>query len=181
MKDFEVIPDVIDKSPEKILTVKFGNKSVNLGNILTPTEVKNVPEITWESGPNEFYTLLMTDPDAPSKSAPTFGEVRHWLVTNIHGSDLSTGEHITEFAGSGPPKDTGLHRYIFLLFKHPNKIEFDIPKTSNTSRCHRLKFNTKNFTKKYNLGDPLAGNFYQAQWDSYVEERNKKFSNCDTA
>lgn len=179
MQEFEVIPDVIDKSPEKILTVKFGDKSVNLGNTLTPTEVKNEPEITWESAPSDYYTLLMVDPDAPTKNAPMFREVRHWLVTNIQGSDLSTGEHITEYIGSGPPKHTGLHRYIFLLYKQPNKIDFDIPKTDATSRCHRLRFNTKKFAKKYNLGDAVSGNFYQAEWDSFVDERNKNIKNCD--
>lgn len=28
--------------------------------------------------------------------------------------------------------------------------------------------NTREFAKKYNLGNPIAGNFYQAQYDDYV-------------
>lgn len=29
-------------------------------------------------------------------------------------------------------------------------------------------FAIRKFAAKYNLGDPVAGNFYQAQWDDYV-------------
>lgn len=29
-------------------------------------------------------------------------------------------------------------------------------------------FAIRKFAGKYNLGDPIAGNFYQAQWDDYV-------------
>lgn len=54
------------------------------------------------------------DPDAPSREDPKWGEWRHWLVINIPGNDLSAGEVAAEYIGAGPPKDTGLHRYILL-------------------------------------------------------------------
>jgi hypothetical protein len=31
--------------------------------------------------------------------------------------------------------------------------------------------------KKYELGSPVAGDFFKAQWDSYVDERNKRVTN----
>lgn len=175
MHKFSFVPDVIEKSPEKILAMSFEDKQVNLGNIFTPTEVKNAPQITWEADPSDYYTLLMVDNDPPV----AFRQVRHWLVVNIKGSDITTGQNITEFLSSGPPKNHGMHKYLFLLYKQPKQIEFDIPKTSAKSRCHRYKFNTNEFAKKYNLGDPIAGNFYQAEWDLYVEEKNKNFKICD--
>lgn len=33
---------------------------------------------------------------------------------------------------------------------------------------NRFKFSIYNFSKKYNLGTPVAGNFYLAQYDDYV-------------
>lgn len=175
MNKFGIVPEVFEKAPEKGLNMKFGNKEVILGNIFTPTEVKNLPQITWDANPSEYYTILMVDNDVPN----SFRQVRHWLVVNIKGSDINTGEQISEFIGSGPPKNHGLHKYIFLLYKQKNKIEFDIPKTPASLRCHRYKFNTNEFGKNYDLGDPIAGNFYQAEWDPYVEERNKKIRMCD--
>lgn len=73
----------------------------------------------------------MTDPDAPSRKNPTFREVRHWTVVNIPGNNLSKGETIIEFIGSGPPVGTGLHRYIFLLYKQNGQLNVDEPITTN--------------------------------------------------
>lgn len=33
---------------------------------------------------------------------------------------------------------------------------------------NRGKFSIRKFAQKYNLGNPVAGNFYQAEWDDYV-------------
>lgn len=93
-----------------------------MGKELTPTQVKDAPTVTWEAEKGAFFTLLMVDPDAPSRQNQTFGDVRHWLVMNIPEASVESGEHLFEYRGSGPPKDTGLHRYIFLVFKQPNGI-----------------------------------------------------------
>lgn len=109
----------------------------------------------------------MTDPDAPSRKTPTAKEWNHWLVGNIPGSDLSKGQVLTEYVGAGPPKDTGLHRYVFLLYKQPGKVTFQEEHKSNTNG-KRGKFNTENFAKKYGLGDPVAGNYFEAKFDDSV-------------
>lgn len=46
----------------------------------------------------------------------------HWVRVNIPGDNLPCdgkdgGEDLKAYVGSGPPKDTGLHRYVFLVFK----------------------------------------------------------------
>ncbi len=56
----------------------------------------------------------LSDPDAPSREDPKFGEWRHWLVVNIPGNNIASGEVQAEYVGAGPPKGTGLHRYIIL-------------------------------------------------------------------
>jgi len=33
---------------------------------------------------------------------------------------------------------------------------------------HRGKFSIRKFAEKYHLGQPIAGNVYQAKWDDYV-------------
>ena len=40
--------------------------SVSLGNVLTPTQVKDPPTVDWDAEADAFYTLCMTDPDAVS-------------------------------------------------------------------------------------------------------------------
>lgn len=132
-KDGE-INNIIDQLPDKLLSISYPESGVKVdsGNELTPTQVKTMPKIVWESEtPDTYYTLLMTDPDAPNRAEPNFREVRHWLLVNIKGNDLSTGTTHFEFIGSGPPKDSGLHRYVFLLFKQTGKLEFDEPIVTN--------------------------------------------------
>ena len=88
--------------------------------------------------------------------------------------------------GSGPPKDTGLHRYVFLVYRQNGKIhDSEHGHLTNRSGCrlksilnfkikawNSYKNNSKGdkrgcwkvheFAKKHGLGDPIAGNFYQA-------------------
>lgn len=141
---------------------------VNKGNELTPTQVKNQPIVKWVARSREYYTLIMTDPDAPSRAEPSEREFRHWLVANIPGNRVNKGEVVAAYVGSGPPLGTGLHRYTFILYKQPGKITIDEPHVANNSSLNRFKFKTAEFAKKYNLGTPVAGNFYQAQYDDYV-------------
>ncbi|CAO1419095.1 unnamed protein product [Diamesa tonsa] len=164
-----VVPDILDDYPVSVLNVSYtSGVKADLGNVLTPTQVKDQPTIQWEAKENSFYTLLMTDPDASSRAEPKFREVRHWLVVNIKGSDVSSGETKFQFVGTGAPKGSGLHRYVFLLFEQLNgKQEFDLPIVTNRSREGRLSTNTRNLIKDYNLRLE-AGNFYQAEWDEYV-------------
>ena len=57
---------------------------------------------------------MHVDPDAPSRKEPKYREWRHWVVVNIPGGDVSKGEVCAEYVGAGPPKGTGLHRYVIL-------------------------------------------------------------------
>jgi len=169
MDKLEIVPDVVDKLPKEVIEVTYDGKyKVDQGNELTPTQVKNIPEVKYIANPNDWYTLCMTDPDAPSRNDPKFREWHHWLVGNIPGNNVTAGETLSEYVGSGPPQGTGLHRYVFLVFKQPSKLTFDEPRLTNRSGDHRGMFSIRNFAKKYNLGDPVGGNCYQAQWDDYV-------------
>lgn len=56
---------------------------------------------------NHLLIICITDPDAPSRKEHTYREWHHWLVGNIPGNDISKGETLSEYVGSGPPPDTG--------------------------------------------------------------------------
>jgi hypothetical protein len=58
----EIVPDVLDSVAEiEVLRVSYpSGVSVNLGNVLTPTQVKDQPTIEYEGDAGAFYTLLMT-------------------------------------------------------------------------------------------------------------------------
>ncbi|XP_076060890.1 protein D3-like [Oratosquilla oratoria] len=174
MEEHKVVPDVIDTVPPHVVQVKFNDLEVQLGNTLTPTQVQKPPTVlTWPAEDGSLYTLCMTDPDAPSRESPKYREWHHWLVVNVPGTNVDQGETLSQYVGSGPPKGTGLHRYVYLVFKQPGQLSCDEPKLTNTSGDHRGCFSIKKFASKYNL-KLVAGNFYQAEYDSYCDEIYKQ-------
>ncbi|XP_060523328.1 protein D3-like [Cylas formicarius] len=174
MEKHQVVPDVIEGAPKETAEVVYsGGVQANLGNELAPTQVKDEPSVKWNADENAFYTICMTDPDAPSRQTPKNREWRHWLVGNIPGVDISKGEVLTGYVGAGPPKGTGLHRYVILIYKQPKKLTFDEPRVPNTSGANRPLFSIKKFSTKYNM-ELVAGNFFQAQWDDYVPKLHQQ-------
>lgn len=63
-REEEIIPDIIDDFTFELqplnVTYPTSGVSVNLGNILKPSEVRTAPEVKWEADAGAFYTLLMT-------------------------------------------------------------------------------------------------------------------------
>lgn len=112
MEKHQVVPDVIPVAPKDLIKVSYpSGVTVNEGNELTPTQVKDIPAVDFAADNNSFYTLCMTDPDAPSRENPTYREWHHWLVGNIPGKDVAKGEILSAYVGSGPPPGEKLPRY----------------------------------------------------------------------
>lgn len=42
------------------MQIKYGDKEVNLGNELTPTETKHIPEVHYKHEGGVLYTLVMS-------------------------------------------------------------------------------------------------------------------------
>lgn len=84
----DVIPDKTPFAPEALLAVKWPTgKEAMLGNELTSIDTADEPLVSFTpmqsfaAATDIGYTLVMTDPDAPSKSDPKMGQWRHWLVS----------------------------------------------------------------------------------------------------
>lgn len=60
--------------------------------MLTPTQVKNQStSIAWDGlDPRKLYTLVVTDPNAPSRKDPK-REWHHFLVVNLKGNYINGG------------------------------------------------------------------------------------------
>ncbi|KRZ77497.1 Dedicator of cytokinesis protein 1 [Trichinella papuae] len=165
-EEHKIIPDVVDQAPTQHLE---SGVQADLGNVLTPTQVKEPPSLKWVATPGALYTMVMTDPDAPSRQNPKFREWHHWLVANIPGCEINKGEVLSDYIGSGPPQGTGLHRYVFLVYQQKSNLtDKEHGHLTNRSGNNRGGFSIRKFAAKHDLGAPIAGNFYQAEWDDYV-------------
>jgi len=175
-KDNEVFQDlgITVFTPSRVIDITYGDHKVQLGNELTPTQVKEIPSVSYVANVGSYYTLLLTDPDAPTRKDAKWREWNHWGVVNIPEARVNEGETITEYIGSAPPPESGLHRYIFILARQPEgKIAFSEPHLPNNSGKGREHFKVANLIQKYKL-IPEAINFFQAQYDDYVPTAYKK-------
>lgn len=50
---------------------------------MTPTEVKDEPTVQFNADQSGYYTLIMTDPDAPSRKNPKFRFVLNGFFLQI--------------------------------------------------------------------------------------------------
>ncbi|XP_071502573.1 protein D3-like [Diadema antillarum] len=163
-EELGVKPDVIDKAPPLRAEIVYpSGVSCDFGNELTPTQVKDMPHITFPAEEGALYTIIMTDPDA----AETVREVHHFMMVDVSGGDSKTGKIQTEYVGSGAPEGSGLHRYCFLIYKQPpGYVPSEAYRPRNKER--RYKWSLRRFAAENGLGDPVAGNFFRAQYDEWV-------------
>lgn len=134
--------------------VLFGN-TLKLDNVQTPPYL-NLETFT----DSKYHTLVMVDPDAPSRQNPIYGEWLHWLMTDIpKGQGIWDGKQVMDFSPSGPPQGTGKHRYVFLLFSHNEEIGPGIGFNPND----RSGFKINQYAPDNGLGQPTAINFYKTE------------------
>ncbi|KAL9233531.1 hypothetical protein vseg_008515 [Gypsophila vaccaria] len=155
-----VVGDVLDPFNRTLsLTVTYNGRVVNNGCEFRPSQVVNQPRV--DIGGDDlrtFYTLVMVDPDAPSPSDPNLREYLHWLVTDIPGTTSATfGKE--EFGYERPLPSSGIHRFIFVLFRQLGRQTVYAP-------GWRQNFNTRDFAELYNLGLPVAAVYFNCQRES---------------
>lgn len=82
-----VIPDVLPNfTPTVSIRVSYDRHHITMGEQLLPVQAVHVPMVRLEgSEAGTLYTLVMSDPDAPSPSNPTHREWLHWIVADIPG------------------------------------------------------------------------------------------------
>ena len=77
------------------------------------------------------YTVILTDPDARDREKHEYREWVHLVVVNVpivkqeddsFLFDTNSGDTVIEYIGSAPPPETGLHRYVFLVYEQTKAI-----------------------------------------------------------
>ena len=64
---------------------------------------------------------------------------------------------------------------IIIVYKQPGRVEYTDTKIGLTGNG-RPSTKASDLATKYNLGNPIAGNFCQAEWDDYVPKLYEKLS-----
>ncbi|KAI8940430.1 hypothetical protein NX059_004118 [Plenodomus lindquistii] len=165
LKKAEIIPTVIDDFlPSLTLSVSWSKKEAKLGNTIKPKKLQKQPDIVLHDITNNIdasavgisYVITLTDPDAPSRDNPEWSEMCHWIATNVSISqktfsilplpefgltEQTTSKHeepddVVEYKPPGPPKKSGKHRYVFLVFAPKNGTSETLHLTKPKDRQH---------------------------------------------
>ncbi|XP_056020922.1 39S ribosomal protein L38, mitochondrial-like isoform X3 [Ostrea edulis] len=140
------------------------------GNFITPSQTCHPPSVNYQAESDSLWTLLLTAPD--SHLQDNSAEYLHWLVGNIPGNEISKGELLCDYLQVFPVKGTGFHRYVFVLFKQEQTIDFsDDRLTSNTCSLKERTFKTFDFYEKHQDHLTPAGvSFFQSEHDESIRE-----------
>ncbi|GAA5929842.1 hypothetical protein JCM1841_000504 [Sporobolomyces salmonicolor] len=140
-----LIPDLF--RPRVFLQAEFprSGAAVQLGNEVSPEAAKEEPRVQFvaedpAATSEALYTLVVVDPDAPSRSAPNASPFLHLVLPGLKPPSLdrlaATGETgdvaaaegsmvektqaaWVEWTGPAPPEGAGPHRYVYLLYLQP--------------------------------------------------------------
>jgi len=141
---------------------------------ITPTQsfTRPIIKVTGiDSAPGAKYVVIKTDPDAPSKAEPLFREFIHFVATEVPLSadgvlDFDKGNVVLPYAGAGPPCNSGVHRYAFLVYAQSGS---DPAASLLAALGDRGGKKAALAAKEAGLGDPLAVGGYVAQWSEAVD------------
>ncbi|XP_072157718.1 uncharacterized protein [Bemisia tabaci] len=161
LKGDDIIPDVIPCSPKYvinrmtkflgviILILWFVNVGV-LHSFITilwylATQVTYIPGVT-------VYFGNKLEPEELKKEPVKCG----WPVTPGHNYTLML---------------TGLHRYVFIVYEQPKvRPKWHEPPIHDFNDGHRVKFSNQKFSRKYNLGDLYAANYFHSEPDPLEDD-----------
>jgi phosphatidylethanolamine-binding protein (PEBP) family uncharacterized protein len=107
------------------IIVKYGDVKIEDGVFLTPLQTAKQPSVIYDTTDiNDKYTLILYDSKAVSPS----GNHNHWLVINIPGNslrtgDLSEGTILLSYKGPAPPSGSGEHIYTFEIYKQNGDLD----------------------------------------------------------
>ncbi|CAN6195236.1 unnamed protein product [Urochloa humidicola] len=159
-----VIDDVVNLFvPTVPLSVRYGTRDLTNGCEIRPSIAANPPAIQIAGRANDLFTMLMTDPDAPSPSEPSMREWLHWLVVNVPGgADPShQGDVVVPYMSPRPP--VGIHRYVVVVFQQKGRIHSPPAMAPGGDHDARVGFRTRAFADRHHLGDPVAALYFNAQ------------------
>ncbi|KAI9681172.1 MAG: hypothetical protein M1817_002454 [Caeruleum heppii] len=185
-----IIPEVIDDFDPTVAVYPSwpaNRTAVNFGNIVPIPVASPQPVVRFQAPKHADrdvrYTLVMTDPDAPSRLNFSSAEIAHWIITNITLSKgvpsapelerLEDGpDALLSYNGPRPPPGSGAHRYVLILFKPAsptgNNDNLIVPSERRQWGTGQVRQGARPWAKLNGLV-PVGANYFQAQNTSTMQ------------
>jgi len=178
----DLVPDLLPSFfPSAAMAVTFpGVGSITPGQNLSMQQTTAAPDVTIIPTNSSVpiagnFTLMMVDAFAVGTNESN-RQILHWLTNSAtlqsdsdpspHPSALNVSTDralvVTNYISPQPPVGTGLHRYVILLFPQPPS--FSPPANLSSPNVGiDLFFHLTDYISSSNLGQPIAGMFFQVQ------------------
>lgn len=181
IKDLFPLKSQVKLSGNLAIEYPAPNATVSMGNSLSTGLITELPKVYYAANKdtlldlNYKYTLVFTDPDAPSKRDHKWSEFCHFVTTGIEFENCEGGlinfknSHLLmSYCSPSPPKNTGPHRYVWLLFKEPlnnNLGDFTLINDRPNWGFGKPSMGVERWSRENNL-TLLAVNFFFAEFDA---------------
>jgi len=138
---------------------------VRMGQKMKMADVRNAPSrikcsaLASSGNSDDLYLLMFINPDVPSMVKPLQRSWLHWMLVNVKGFQTESGRILCKYTPPTPSANSGLHRYIFFLFKQEDHLD----QVAAYEDARRGKFSVSEFAKRYHLGKPVAMTFFQSE------------------
>ncbi|KAH6661632.1 putative protease inhibitor [Halenospora varia] len=148
------------------LGLTFGTQKVTPGQHIPKGDAKSAPELSF-NGATGTYIVLGIDLDVPFPSFSVLGNQPGLKpqpaadgTTSLVAGDAP---FISDYAGPGPPPLSAPHRYVFLLYDHPDgfdSVKFAPPDGKKMGMRPRMKYDLRAFGTAAKLGPVVACNYF---------------------
>ncbi|XP_045487083.1 putative odorant-binding protein A5 [Pieris rapae] len=169
---YDITPKYLPDPPEYLLEGNLLSADVHLGNFVPPIRTGE-PEIKYSKGKNNvYYTIFIIDIDGPG-SSPSKSYIVS-LNINVPKSEnnlILSGDSLVPLSAPMVNLGSGIHRIVGLLYEQKGRINPEKRELYELARTRSI--NLSNFTKKYRLMDPVAGNFYRTELDHCEKAENE--------
>lgn len=157
------------------------------GQIIPPTYTRTEPSVSYTPHPVavdakgrpaecNMYTLLLVDPDAPSRINHSMREHVKWVVLNISEDRVSQGVPALPYLSPDPAYASGLHRYVFALFKQKREFsakEVEDSKAFFAPRSGIISYDWVKAQGSVLHGVPVGVEAFLSEWDQSIDEIHK--------
>jgi len=162
---------ILTQVPRGLVNINFDTHAcVHMGTHLKvstcaerPTQVSY--PLAGDPSSNQLHTLVMLDIDSEE------GPYLHWMVDNIPGSKVEKGHTVAQYVTPHPPLvSENPHRYMVVVMEQ-NGGETAVGADdayNGAGPCQdtgRQSFNLQELRNKYNLGEVIAANYFQVDFD----------------
>jgi len=157
--------------PCVMLDIKYHHGDVLIpvyrGNVIKPGEAAKAPEVKFQSLESSKWCLVMTGLDTHLQTEGK--EYLHWMVGNIPGPEVASGETLCNYLQPFPPFGSGYHRFAFVLYHQDGEIDFssEIIEENGGISLDKRTFSSFEFYSKFQDQLTPAGlAFYQSDYEA---------------